>query len=68
MHQVGIESTIQVFERAKTVHDLDRATTVLGSATYKRTYFERSNSLVDIVENSALLYVCVYYALKKLYH
>jgi hypothetical protein len=30
MLQVGFEPTTQAFERAKTVHDLDRAATVLG--------------------------------------
>jgi hypothetical protein len=30
MPQVGFESTILVFERAKTVHALDRAATVIG--------------------------------------
>jgi hypothetical protein len=31
MPQVGLEPTIPVFERAKTVHALDRAATVIGS-------------------------------------
>jgi hypothetical protein len=30
MPQVGFESTIPVFKRAKTVHALDRAATVIG--------------------------------------
>jgi hypothetical protein len=30
MLQVGIETAIPVFERAKTVHVLDRAATVIG--------------------------------------
>jgi hypothetical protein len=30
MPRVGFEPTIPVFERAKTVHDLDRAATVIG--------------------------------------
>jgi hypothetical protein len=30
MSQAGFESTIPVFERAKTVHALDRAATVIG--------------------------------------
>jgi hypothetical protein len=30
MPQVGFEPTIPVFERAKTVHTLDRPTTVVG--------------------------------------
>jgi hypothetical protein len=31
MHRVGLEPTIPVFERAKTVHALDRAATVIGT-------------------------------------
>jgi hypothetical protein len=31
MPQVGFEPMIQVFERAQTVHALDRAATVIGS-------------------------------------
>jgi hypothetical protein len=31
MPRVGFEPTIPVFEQAKTVHALDRATTVIGS-------------------------------------
>jgi hypothetical protein len=30
MPRVGLETTIPVFERAKTVHALDRASTVIG--------------------------------------
>jgi hypothetical protein len=30
MPQVGLEPTIPVFERTKTVHALDRAATVMG--------------------------------------
>jgi hypothetical protein len=30
MPRVGLEPTIPVFERAKTVHALDRAATVIG--------------------------------------
>jgi hypothetical protein len=33
MTQVGFEPTIPVFERAKTVHALDRAATVIGFQT-----------------------------------
>jgi hypothetical protein len=31
MPQVGFEPTIPVFERAKRVHDIDRAATVIGT-------------------------------------
>jgi hypothetical protein len=33
MPQVGFETTIAAFERAKTVHALDRAATVIGGLT-----------------------------------
>jgi hypothetical protein len=32
MPQVGFEPTIPMFDRAKAVHTLDRATTVIGTA------------------------------------
>jgi hypothetical protein len=34
MPQVGFEPTIPVFERAKTVHPLDRAATVIGGSLH----------------------------------
>jgi hypothetical protein len=34
MPLVGFEPTIPVFERAKTVHTLDRVATVIGSISY----------------------------------
>jgi hypothetical protein len=34
MPQVGFEPTIPAFERAKAVHALDRATTVIGNEDY----------------------------------
>jgi hypothetical protein len=34
MLRVGFEPTIPVFERAKTVHVLDRAATVIGKCLY----------------------------------
>jgi hypothetical protein len=39
MTQVGFEPTIPLFERAKTVHALDRAATVMGSYIYIKRYF-----------------------------
>jgi hypothetical protein len=36
MSRVGVEPTIPVFERAKMVHALDRAATVIGTNKYKR--------------------------------
>jgi hypothetical protein len=40
MPQVGLEFTMLVSERAKTIHDLDRATTVIG---FKKEQGERMN-------------------------
>jgi hypothetical protein len=37
---VGFEPTIPVFERAKTVHALDRAATVIGSCRYTKFKYE----------------------------
>jgi hypothetical protein len=34
MRHVGLESTITAFERAKAVHNLDRAVTVVSSSEY----------------------------------
>jgi hypothetical protein len=34
MPEVGFKPTIPVFERAKTVHALDRAATVIGNAQF----------------------------------
>jgi hypothetical protein len=39
MPRVGFESMIPVFERAKTVHTLDRAATVIGYVTYMNIKF-----------------------------
>jgi hypothetical protein len=35
MIQVGFEPTIPTFERAKAVHDLDRAATVINADAFK---------------------------------
>jgi hypothetical protein len=47
MSQMGFEPTILAFERAKTVHALDRAATVVGLKLYdklkiSRKYFDCS--------------------------
>jgi hypothetical protein len=43
MPRVGFEPTIPAFERAKTVHALDRATTVIGlPSVYVITKTEKS--------------------------
>jgi hypothetical protein len=39
MHRVGFEPTTPVFERAKTVHALDRAATVIGEENAYNTKF-----------------------------
>jgi hypothetical protein len=40
MSQVGFEPTIPVFDRAKAVHALDRATTVIGGRIIVNNQFE----------------------------
>jgi hypothetical protein len=42
---VGFESTIPVFERAKTVHALDRAATVIGGRRTARRFIPDDGSL-----------------------
>jgi hypothetical protein len=44
MPQVGFEPTNSVFERAKTVHALDRAATVLGTTTTTTTTTTTNNN------------------------
>jgi hypothetical protein len=44
MSQVGFEPTIPVFERAKTVHALDRAATVIGYYSYSQAYVSHQAS------------------------
>jgi hypothetical protein len=36
MLRVGLEPTIEVFDRVKTVHDLDSAATVIGIDRHKQ--------------------------------
>jgi hypothetical protein len=40
MPQVGLEPTTPVFERAKTVHTLDRGATVIGAYNLSRILYE----------------------------
>jgi hypothetical protein len=39
MPRVGFEPTIPGFERAKTVHALEREANVIGCITFRRAYF-----------------------------
>jgi hypothetical protein len=45
MPQVGFEPTIPVFERAKTVHALDRAATVIGCRKYSQWIYRGSKKI-----------------------
>jgi hypothetical protein len=45
---VGIEPTIPVFERAKTVHALDRAVTLIGSSTELTGYLNPRHQRVKM--------------------
>jgi hypothetical protein len=49
MAWVGLEPTIPVFERAKTVHALHRATTVIGLQLQKDLEICDSGTLVQIL-------------------
>jgi hypothetical protein len=48
MLQVGFKPTIPVFERAKTVHDSDRAATVIG--TRRRSLLEVLSPYIKSVQ------------------
>jgi hypothetical protein len=50
MPQVGFESTIIVFEREKTVHDLDRTATVIGCYTPYCYYYYGSAALCSALD------------------
>jgi hypothetical protein len=45
MSHVRFEPTIPAFERAKTVHVLDREATVIGECWYRYQYFQSSGSI-----------------------
>jgi hypothetical protein len=55
MPQVGFETTIPIFERAKTVHALDRAANLIGEyitlVHNKQTYISKSLSRCKISKN-----------------
>jgi hypothetical protein len=55
MARVGFEPTIQVFERAKTVHALDSAATVIGGNNTTSCYL-LSTHLAGITPHSSLLW------------
>jgi hypothetical protein len=64
MPRVGIESTSPVFERAKTVHALDRATTVIGS----NLCIGSQNGLFLRGFQAKILYACLISPLDSTYH
>jgi hypothetical protein len=55
MHHVGFEPTIPVFERAKMVHALDRAVTVIGQVpTSVLTNISQPNISPKFVQRGSL--------------
>jgi hypothetical protein len=67
MPQVGFEPTIPVFEWAKTVHALDRATTVIGKFS---SYLTENTTRLCCKEARLILFrklVAVYYENHKIY-
>jgi hypothetical protein len=54
MPRVGFEPMIPVFERAKTVHALDRAATVIGFILYtvKQNKQEEAKVMAEIYANT----------------
>jgi hypothetical protein len=72
MSLVGLEPTIPVFERAKTIHVLDRASTVIGpcnlyndARNVKRRCFQNINitALKKETDKFVEIKCCVYYPL-----
>jgi hypothetical protein len=45
MPRVGFEPTIPAFERAKTVHALDRAVTVISASSWRSAYLSTKTTL-----------------------
>jgi hypothetical protein len=54
MPYVGFEPTIPAFERAKTVHALDRSATVTGLPTLHNTIWQRNRMKLLVIELSPL--------------
>jgi hypothetical protein len=54
MPSVGFEPTIAAFVRAKTIHALDRAATVIGNIPTLITYKKRPNSTIYCCEASEI--------------
>jgi hypothetical protein len=52
---MGIEPTIPAFERAKTVHALDLAATVIGEYTLQSFYFSMVATIVNILLINVIL-------------
>jgi hypothetical protein len=63
MPRVGFEPTIPVFERAKTVHALDRAAIVIGKPNY--TVLNQNHQTRDLVEHRGLLFCKFVYWMYK---
>jgi hypothetical protein len=53
MPRLGFEPTIPVFERAETVHALDRAATVTGIQMSTLLYFSRHCSFLDVTDKTS---------------
>jgi hypothetical protein len=64
MPRVGFETAIPTFERAKTVHALDRAATVIGKYLLERNYFEEKMFTLKMATG---FYIETLYITLKLY-
>jgi hypothetical protein len=54
MPRVGFEPTIPMFERAKTVHALDRAVTVIGSQYYTARHIKLKNNFINFLRKQLI--------------
>jgi hypothetical protein len=55
MPRVDFEPTIPVFERAKTVHALDRVATAIGSQCYTESNIKLQNNFVNFLQKHLIV-------------
>jgi hypothetical protein len=59
MPQVIFEPTIPVFERAKTVHALDREDTLIGKGSAKCNVYKEKNSVQIYFDHTSCYFACI---------
>jgi hypothetical protein len=70
MTPVGFEPTIPVFERAKTVHALDRAAIVIDGGSFTREKIKQMSIKIKILRKCKFLTsnILIYYLVYGTYH